>query len=185
MTDPEIIDLFFERSEQAIIEISKKHGSPVRKVAYNILGNLQDTEECVNDTWLAAWNSIPPQIPEKLRSFVCKIARNLATKKYHSNSAEKRNSQYDLALDELSECIPDIDTVEDAYSAKELAGIIDRFLDTLSYEDKFIFMRRYWYADSLADIVQMTNMSYGSISVRLHRIKTRLKKLLMKEGVLV
>ena len=185
MTDPEIIDLFFERSEQAIIEISKKHGSPVIKVAYNILGNLQDTEECVNDTWLATWNSVPPQIPEKLRTFVCKIARNLATKKYHSNSAEKRNSQYDLALDELAECIPDIDTVEDAYSAKELAMIINHFLDTLSYEDKFIFMRRYWYADSLTDIVQMTNMSYSSISVRLHRTKTKLKNLLTKEGVLV
>ena len=185
MTDPEIIDLFFERSEQAIIEISKKHSSPVKSVAYNILGNIQDTEECVNDTWLAVWNSIPPQIPEKLRSFVCRIARNLATKRYHSNSAEKRNSQYDLALDELAECIPCTDGVEDAYSAKELAAIIDRFLDTLCYEDRFIFMRRYWYADSLDDIVQMTDMSYGAISVRLHRVKTKLKKLLAEEGVLV
>ena len=185
MTDSEIIDLLLERSEQAIIEISKKHGQPVRNVAYNILGNLQDTEECVNDTWLAAWNSVPPHIPRKLRAFVCRIARNLATKKYHSNKAGKRNSQYDLALDELSECIPDLDTVEDAYSAKELALMIDRFLDTLSYEDRFIFMRRYWYADSLPDIAQMTNMSYNSVSVRLHRSKNKLKKLLLKEGVLV
>ena len=185
MTDTEIIDLFYERSDQAIDETAKAHGGPVRKVAYNILGNIQDTEECVNDTWFAAWNSIPPHRPSVLRTFLCKIARNLATKKYHSNSAEKRNSQYDLALDELAECIPDIDTVEDAYSAKELAMIINHFLDTLSYEDKFIFMRRYWYADSLTDIVQMTNMSYSSISVRLHRTKTKLKNLLTKEGVLV
>lgn len=185
MTDQEIIELFFERSEQAIIEISKKHGSSVRNVAYNILGNVQDTDECVNDTWLAAWNSIPPHIPQRLRAYVCMIARNHATKKYHSNSAEKRNSKYDLALDELAECIPDTDTVEDVYSAKELSMIINNFLDTLSYEDRFIFMRRYWYADSLSDIVQMTNMSYSAISVRLHRTKNKLKKLLTKEGVLV
>ena len=185
MTDTEIIGLFFERSEQAIVELAQTHGSPVRKVAYNILGNIQDTEECVNDTWLAAWNSIPPHKPSPLRTFVCRIARNLATKKYHSNVAQKRNSQYDLALDELAECIPDSNTVENICSAKELACIINQFLDTLSYEDRFIFMRRYWYADSLADIVQMTDMSYGAVSVRLHRTKSKLKNLLMKEGLLV
>jgi len=185
MTDPEIINLFFERSDQAITEITKKHGVPVKRVAYNILGNLQDVEECVNDTWLAAWNSIPPHRPSPLRTFVCRIARNLATKKYHSNTAEKRNSQYDVVLDELAECIPDCNTVEDMYSAKELSVAINQFLDTLSYEDKFIFMRRYWYADSLTDIVKATNMSYSTISVRLHRIKTKLKNLLTKEGLLV
>ena len=185
MTDQKIIDLFLERSEQAIVELSKKHGSPVRKVAYNILGNLQDTEECVNDTWLATWNAVPPQMPRKLRTFVCRIARNLAAKKYHSSSAEKRNSQYDLALDELAECIPDMNTVEDAYTAKELAAAINCFLDTLSYEDRFIFMRRYWYADSLTDIARMTGMSYNTVSVRLHRTKSKLKEQLVKEGVLV
>jgi len=185
MTDLEIIDLFFERSELAITEINKKYGVLVKRIAYNILGNLQDVEECVNDTWLAAWNNIPPQRPSLLRSYVCKIARNLATRKYHSNTAEKRNSQYDVALDELVECISDCNTVEDTYSAKELAIVINKFLDTLSYEDKFIFMRRYWYADSLTDIVKATDMSYSAISVRLHRIKTKLKILLMKEGLLV
>ena len=185
MTDSEIIDLFFERSEQAISEISVKHGAAVAKVAYNILGNHRDAEECVNDTWLAAWNSIPPQIPLKLCAFVCRIARNLATKKYHSNSAEKRNSHYDLALDELSECIPARSTTEEEYSARELAGVIDRFLDTLSYEDRFVFMRRYWYADTLEEISKMCDMSYGSVSVRLHRIRNKLKKILTKEGLLV
>lgn len=185
MTDTEIIDLFFERSDQAISEISKAHGVPVKKVAYNILGNIQDTEECVNDTWLAAWNSIPPNRPFALRTFVCKIARNLAAKKYHSNTAKKRNSQYDLALEELAESIPDYNNVEGAYIAKELASAINSFLDTLSYEDKFIFMRRYWYADSIADIVQMTSMSYNAVSVRLHRVKNKLRLSLMKGGFLV
>ena len=113
MTDEEIIDLFFERSEQAISELAEKHGNAVKRVAFNILGDPEDAKECVNDTWLGAWNSIPPQRPSPLRTFVCRIARNLATKKYHANLAQKRNSQYDVALDELAECIPDSSSVED------------------------------------------------------------------------
>lgn len=185
MTDEEIIDLFFERSEQAISELATKHGAAVSRVALNILNNEEDVKECVNDTWLGAWNSIPPNRPDPLRPFVCKIARNLAVKRYHANSAKKRDSQYDLALEELAECVPDSSTVEDTVVAKELAEIINRFLDTLSYEDKFVFMRRYWYADSLREIAEMSGMSYSSVAVRLHRIKGKLKKLLLTEGVTV
>ena len=152
MTDAQIIDLFFERSEQAIEELAKKHGGAVSRIAYNILGNRQDAEECVNDTWLGTW---------------------------------KRNSQYDLALEELAECIPNRDNVEDTYGAKELAAAISRFLDTLEYSDKFVFMRRYWYADSLTDIAEMSGLRYKTVSVRLSRIKGRLKQYLMKEGLLV
>lgn len=185
MTDAQIIDLFFERSEQAIEELAKKHGGAVSRVAYNILGNSRDTEECVNDTWLGTWNAIPPERPAPLRSFVCRIARNLASKRYHANTAEKRNSQYDLALDELAACIPDRNNVEDAIGAKELAAAIDRFLDTLTYADKFVFMRRYWYADSLTDIAAMSGLRYKTVSVRLTRVKAKLKHYLMKEGLLV
>ena len=160
MTDAEIIDLFFERSEQAITELAKKHGGAVSRIAYNILGNVQDTEECVNDTWLGTWNAIPPSRPSPLRNYVCRIARNLATKKYHASTAEKRDSQYDVALDDLAECIPD-------------------------FLDKFVFMRRYWYSDSLTDISKMSGLSYKTVSVRLTRIKEKLKKHLMKEGLLV
>ena len=183
MTDEEIIDLFFERSEQAISELAKKHGAAVSRVAFNILNNEEDAKECVNDTWLGAWNSIPPNRPDPLRPYVCKIARNLAVKRYHANSAKKRNSQYDLALEELAECVPDSSTLEDIVAAKELAEIINRFLETLSYEDKFVFMRRYWYADSLPEIAEMSGMSYSSVAVRLHRVKGKLKKRLLKEGV--
>ena len=183
MTDEEIINLFFERSEQAISELAKKHGPAVSRVALNILKDEEDAKECVNDTWLGAWNSIPPNRPDPLRTYVCRIARNLAAKKYHANTAEKRNSQYDLALEELTECIPDRSTVEDTVAAKELTETINRFLDTLSYEDKFVFMRRYWYADSLSEIAAMAGMSYQSAAVRLHRVKGKLKKELLKEGV--
>ena len=183
MTDEEIIGLFFERSEQAISELAEKHGSAVSKIAVNILQDEEDAKECVNDTWLGVWNSIPPNRPDPLRTYVCKIARNLAVKRVQSNHAKKRNSQYDLALDELAECIPDCSMVEDALAAKELAESINRFLDTLSYEDKFIFMRRYWYSDSLSEIADMAGMTYNSVAVRLHRVKGKLKKQLLKEGV--
>ena len=185
MTDAEIINLFFERSEQAIEELAKKHGSAVASVARNILGNSQDTEECVNDTYLGTWNTIPPHKPSPLRTFVCKIARNLATKKYHSNTADKRNSQYDLALDELEEYLSDSDSVEKAYEAQELKEAINSFLATLSYSDRFIFMRRYWYSDPVQDIAKMADSTTNSVTVRLFRIREKLRLYLEKEGLLV
>ena len=185
MTDTEIINLFFERSEQAIDELAKKHGNAVARVARNILGNEQDTEECVNDTYLGAWNAIPPHRPSPLRTFVCKIARNLATKKYHANTAVIRNSQYDLALDELEEYLADNSSVDEAYDAKELAEAINGFMATLNYSDRFIFMRRYWYSDPVKDIAKMAHSTTNSVTVRLFRIRKKLKHYLEKEGLLV
>ena len=185
MTDEEIIDLFFERSEQAISELAEKHGSAVNRVAFNILGDPEDAKECVNDTWLGAWNSIPPHRPDPLRTFVCRIARNLATMKYHSNTAAIRNSQYDLALDELEEYLSDSDSVEKAYEAQELKEAINGFLATLSYSDRFIFMRRYWYSDPVKDIAKMADSTTNSVTVRLFRIREKLRLYLKKEGLLV
>ena len=185
MTDTEIINLFFERSEQAIEELAKKHGSAVARVVRNILGNAQDTEECVNDTYLGTWNAIPPHKPSPLRTFVCRIARNLATKKYHANTAEKRNSQYDLALDELEEYLSDSDSVEKEYEAKELREAINSFLATLNRSDRFIFMRRYWYSDPVQDIAKMADSTTNSVTVRLFRIREKLRQYLEKEGLLV
>ena len=185
MTDTEIINLFFERSEQAIEELAKKHGNAVARVARNILGHAQDTEECVNDTYLGTWNAIPPHKPSPLRTFVCKIARNLATKKYHSNTAAIRNSQYDLALDELEEVLSESDSVEDTYEEKELRAAINGFLATLNYSDGFIFMRRYWYSDPVQDVAKMANSTTNSVTVRLFRIRGKLRLYLEKEGLLV
>ncbi len=185
MTDTEIINLFFERSEQAIEELAKKHGSAVARVVRNILGNAQDTEECVNDTYLGTWNAIPPHKPNPLRTFVCRIARNLATKKYHANTADKRNSQYDLALDELEDYLSDSDSVENAYEAQELKEAINGFLATLSYSDRFLFMRRYWYSDPVQDIAKMAHSTNNSVTVRLFRIREKLRLYLEKEGLLV
>ena len=178
MTDTEIINLFFERSEQAIEELDKKHGSAVASVARNILGNAQDTEECVNDTYLGAWNAIPPHRPSPLRT-----ARNLATKKYHANTAVKRNSQYDLALDELEEVLSGRDSAEEAFEAKELRAAINGFLAGLNASDRFLFMRRYWYSDPVKDIAKMAESTPNSVTVRLFRIREKLRRYLEKEGL--
>ena len=185
MTDTEIINLFFERSEQAITELARKHGNAVARVARNILGNEQDTEECVNDTYLGTWKAIPPNRPSPLRTFVCKIARNLAAAKYHANTAKKRNSRYDAALDELEGCLAAGGSVEEAYDAKELSEAINDFLAALSYTDRFLFVRRYWYSDSMQDIAAMTGSTANSVAVRLYRLREKLRHYLIREGLLV
>ncbi len=183
LEDQQILSLFYERSEQAIAELERKYGAAVRKTAANILRSRQDVEECANDTYLGVWNTVPPQKPNPLVSYVCKIARNLAVLKYHSNTAKKRNTQYDLVLDELEECIPSAVSVETEYEAKELSAAISRFLDTQSYEDRFFFLRRYWYADSVAQIAAMTGRDAHRVSVHLFRTREKLYRYLKEEGL--
>lgn len=183
MEDSKIIDLFYERSEQAIIELSEKYGMMCSKVARNILNNQLDAEECVNDAYLGAWNTIPPQTPNPLLSYICRIVRNLSVKKYHANTAMKRNSFYDVVLDELEACIPASETVESEYSANELAKALDFFLETLDKENRVMFVRRYWFSDSIPDIAVRLKISNHNVSVRLFRIREKLRKYLEKEGI--
>ena len=185
MDDKNIIELFYERSEQAITELSKKYGLLCKKVADNILNNHLDAEECVNDAYLAVWNTIPPQNPDSLVSYVCRIVRNQAIKKYHENTALKRNSIYDTSLDELEEVLPSSASVEGELEAKEVSAIIDRFLETLDKQSRTMFIRRYWYSDSIEEIALSFKTSKHYISVRLSRIRKALKKHLVKEGVSV
>ena len=185
MKDAEIVALYWERNEAAIQQTQQKYGAYLLKVAYNILSDFEDSRECVNDTYLGTWKAIPPNRPSPLRTFVCKIARNLATMKYHANTAEKRNSHYDVALDELEDCFSDGKSIEDEYDAKELSDAINSFLATLNYTDRFIFTRRYWYSDPLQDIAKMANTTTNSVTVRLFRIREKLKHYLVKEGLLV
>lgn len=183
MEDSNIIELYFLRSEQAITETAEKYGAVTKKLAYNILHNLQDAEECVNDTYLVAWNTIPPQKPNPLLTYLCKILRNLAIKKYHSKTAAKRNSTYDVALDELENCFPSSYSVEDSFDADETARSINAFLKSLSPENRILFVRRYWHADSIEDLAELFSVSPHTVSVRLNRIREKLKKHLRKEGV--
>jgi RNA polymerase sigma-70 factor (ECF subfamily) len=173
------------RSEQAITELQGKYENQLNQIAWNILNDRLDAEECVNDAYLAVWNTIPPQKPDPLLTYVCRIVRNLSIKRYHANTAQKRNSHYDVALDELEECIQAKTTVESEYAVKELAEEINRFLRTLSRENRIMFVRRYWFSDSIEDIAKMFNTSSRNISLRLLRVRQKLRKYLEKEGVLV
>lgn len=182
MEDSKIIALFFSRSEQAITELSKKYGTLCMRIADNILGNKQDAEECVNDTYLGAWNTIPPQKPNPLQAYICKIARNSAIAKYHSNTAIKRNSHYDIALEELEHCLYSLDTPERTLQAKELSCLLDRFLSSLDARSRVMFVRRYWYADSVSDIADAFKMRPNSVSVQLSRLRKKLQNFLIQEG---
>ena len=183
ITDENIIELFFARSEQGIWELDTKYGKDCHNLSYHIVGSRQDAEECVNDAYLGTWNTIPPQNPNPLLSYVCRIVRNLAIKKYHTNTAAKRNSIYDVALDELENCFPSSVSVKDEFNAIETARIIDKFLETLDQKNRIMFVRRYWHSDSIDDLAKLFHTSNHNISVRLSRTREKLKKHLIKEGV--
>ncbi len=182
MDDSQIIHLFYKRSEQAIIAVEKKYQNILFSVSYNILNNRMDAEESVNDVYLAAWNTIPPQTPNPLLTYLIRIARNISIKRYHKNSAIKRNSYYDVALSELENSLSDIESVEEKYEVKELAEAINTFLDKIDQKNKRIFVRRYYFADSIEEIAQKFSLSENNVSVRLYRIRKKLKKYLEKEG---
>lgn len=184
MNDQQIIDLFFARSEQAITELSNKYGSWVRRVAYNILHSAEDVEECSNDTYYQVWNQIPPKQPKYLGAFTCRIARNISLNRYYANTAQKRNSGYDASLDELEQSVPALNTVESDYEAKELSRYINQFVKELSYEDRFLFVRRYWYADSVAQIAAEMGIKPHNATVRLSRLRDKLQSYLQKEGMM-
>ena len=184
LEDSQIIELLWERSEQAVTELERKYGPLVRKTAGNILRDRQDVEECANDTWLGVWNSIPPHRPQPLASFVCRIARNLAVSRLRSETAAKRNSGFDLVLDELEEFIPSGVDLEADYEVKELTDRINRFLAALDYDDRFLFVRRYFYADPVKDIAAAMNEKESRVSLRLFRLREKLRKTLKKEGLL-
>lgn len=182
LEDSQIIELFFARAEQAINELSAKYGTVCGRIAGNILKNDLDAEECVNDTYLAAWNTIPPQRPDPLRTYIFRIVRNIAIAKYHAKTSQKRNSYYDVALEELENCLAAPVTVWQEISARELSRQIDRFLATLDEESQVMFVRRYWYADSILSIAERFHMSRNNVSVRLSRIREKLRAHLKKEG---
>ena len=183
--DDKIIALFFERSEQGIRELDMKYGKFCRKISNNILNNRQDAEECVNDAYLGAWNAIPPTRPNPLLTYLCKIVRNLSLKVYYRKEAAKRNSAYTIAMEEIEACIADPNTVETEIEARELARIIESFLDTLSQKERVIFMLRYAYMDNYADIAERVGISEKNVSVRLTLIRQKLKHYLIEREVFV
>lgn len=183
MEDDKIIGLFFERSESAIQELAHKYEKICMKVSLNILGSVQDAEECVNDSYLGVWNAIPPRKPDNLMAFLCKIVRNLSLKRCTYNSAEKRKSNYGTCIDELDECVPSRHTVESEFDSDELSKQIDRFIASLDKTNQFLFVRRYWFTDSYESLSRVTGLREQAIRTRLSRIRANLQKFLDKETV--
>lgn len=177
MDDRQIIALFYERSEHAITELSKKYGDLCFKIAINILNDAQDAEECVNDAYLGAWNSIPPQNPDPLRAYLCRIVRNLALKKLRTNTALKRGGQLEVSLSELENCIPD-NSFDERLSVKELTAQLNAFLSTLHRDDRVLFLKRYWFAEPLSEIAKAFGITEHNASVRLGRIRKKLQQYL-------
>jgi RNA polymerase sigma-70 factor (ECF subfamily) len=184
MDDKILITLLWARNSDALKLLDRKFGSRLLSTAWNILNNPMDAEETVNDTYLAVWNTIPPQKPDPLSAFIYRICRNLALKRYRDNTARKRDTSYVLSLEELSGCIPG-PCLEDDFDARELGRQIDNFLDTLSSENRSLFLRRYWFGDSVRDLAKAFGLSQNAASVRLSRIRNQLKDYLMKEGYYV
>ena len=181
MEDKQIVAMLFSRAEGAIEALGKRFGHQLQQIARNILENFHDAEECVNDTYLALWNAIPPAEPEPLAPYVYRTGRNIALNRLSRDTAQKRNSRYDLSLEELNGCLPG-ENVQEAIDAKELGRAIDRFLAGQSEENQYIFLRRYWYGDAVADIAKSLNLKENAVSVRLNRLREKLRTHLVKEG---
>ncbi len=185
MEDSQIIELYWQKNADAISESAEKYGAYCFQVAENILHNTEDSEECVNDTWLRAWNAIPPEKPDALRMFFAKITRNLSFDRLNARNAQKRGGgEISLVLDELGECLGGGTDTEAAYEAKELRQCIRRFVRRLPERDGNVLVRRYFFAESVADIAKRYGLSENNVTVILSRTRKKLKTFLMKEGYL-
>lgn len=177
MEDHEILALLWQRAQSAIPALAERFGAHLYRTAMNLLNSPRDAEECVNDTYMAIWNAIPPNRPEPLRPYVYRIGRNIALNRLRSNTAQKR-SGYELSLDELEGCIP-APCLEDG---RALGQAMDAYLNTLSKENRIMFLRRYWFGDTVKDIAKAFGMTENAVSVRLSRVRDGLKAYLIKEG---
>lgn len=183
MEDEKIIELYWDRNEQAIAETDKKYKRYLYGIAYNILHNDPDCEECLNDTYLGTWNAIPPSRPSIFQIFLSKIMRNTAITRYKRNSADKRiPSEMTVSLEELDQCIPKSLSTEEEYLVSELSRILSGYIRSLSEDDAFVFFCRYYCSDKISDIASMLRVSERTVFRKLTDIKQDLKKLLEKEG---
>lgn len=184
MNDEDIVRLFFERSEQAISALSEKYGGIFMKIALNVLGDPRDAEECVNDAYMAVWNAIPPNWPERLLPYVCRIVRNKSVSRFRESGAKGR-SGYEVCIDELENLLSGGDTPEEYAEGRMLSAYIGEFLEEESETNRFIFVRRFWFMDSCADIAEAAGMKEGAVRTRLTRIKKGLRAFLKGKGVLL
>lgn len=185
MEDAEIIRLYFSREERAIFHTDQKYGALCRRISCNILSSREDAEECVNDTYHKAWNTMPPERPRSLSAYLCRIVRNLSISLFRAKHAKKRGAGTELLLSELSDCLPAKDTAFETLAGKELAGVINRWLDSLSGEDRILFVRRYFYGDGLSLLSRDLFLSRRQLSQKLFRLRSRLRAYLEEKGALL
>ena len=184
MNDQQIISLYFDRNERAIKETDRKYGKTCMQVSMNILHSHPDAEECVNDTYLDAWNSIPPHRPNVLSAFLGKITRRIALDRWRHSHAQKRGGgETALALDELSECVASSGDVAREVETLEVAAAVQRFLNTLPDTERRVFVRRYWHMESVADLAARFSCGQSRIKSMLHRTRGKLQKHLREEGL--
>ena len=182
MEDKQIVDLYFERSESAITETEKKYGRYCHYIAYRILENDEDAKEIVNDTYLKTWNTVPPNRPDPLKPYVGMISRQLSLDRYEEYHAQKRGGQVMLVLDELAECIPDNNSGADIGESVALSDALTRFLRDLPQRTRSIFVRRYFYMSSVAEIAKDFSMKESNVTMHLLRTRKKLEHFLKKEG---
>lgn len=183
--DTDIILLYEQRNEQALAETSSRFGTLSRTLAKNITGNTEDSEECVNDALLTAWNAIPPAKPKNLRAYFLRLVHNAAVNLRERNSAKKRGSdQFTEALDELAECLSSRENVQNEVERRELLEAVKRYLGELPKNQRDLFVRRYWYASSVAECAELFGMTETNVKTTLSRIRKRLQDSLQKEGLL-
>ena len=184
MDDLKIVELYWQRDEQALQKTEEKYHAYCHSIAFSILQNREDSEECVNDTWLAAWQSIPPHRPRMLRTYLGKITRRLSLKRYRSLTADKRGGgEVVLALEELAECIPDVHTPADELENDRLGKVINDFLDTLPDTEMRVFVCRYWHLDPIDTIARRFGFSTSKVTSMLYRTRQKLSILLRKENI--
>ena len=183
MSDEEIIEMLFSRAEESILMIDEKYGAALRKAAKDILGNEQDAEECVNDAYMCLWSTVPPERPVLFSAYLYKILRNLSMKRLKRNMAKKRNAMFEELIAELENYLPTAETVESRAEQRELARAIEEFLDTLTAENRKVFLRRYWFSQSYEQISRDLGMSKGNISMRIVRTKEKMRKFLKERGI--
>ena len=184
MEDKRIIELYFERSEKAIEETGKKYGAYISSVAFSILASNEDTEEVVNDTYVRAWNSIPPQKPNKLGAFLATVARNLALDRYEARRRERENIAAEAVLDELAECLPDSDGIS-VIDEVVLREAVNSFLESLSEQTRTVFLRRYWYMLPISKVAKLSDMNEATVKTILHRTRKSFKAHLEAKGITI
>lgn len=184
MEDQEIIDLYWNRNEEAIRATDKKYGAWCRTIANRILTIREETEECVADTYFSVWNNIPPQKPNMFRAWIGKITRNLALSRYRKMTAEKRGGlETELCLNELLDIVSGVEIPETSLESKHIVTVINRFLEKLNETQRSIFLRRYWYVTPIDEIAAIYGMSHSKVTSMLYRQRQQLKTMLEEEGI--